>query len=173
MTEEQNLKGLGGWLILVGIGVVLSPFRLAFEYYPIFSQIFTDGTWEVLTTVGSEAYNVMWAPLLIGEIVFNSLMVLVSVYLIYLFFTKHYWFPKVYIIIITIALVFIPLDAWLLKIVMPNEPMFGPDTIKELARTLVGAVIWVPYMLLSKRVKATFIEKKPSEKLDPSAEVVS
>ncbi|MEH6348112.1 MAG: DUF2569 domain-containing protein, partial [Bermanella sp.] len=118
-------------------------------------------------------YNVMWAPLLIGEIVFNSLMVLVSVYLIYLFFTKHYWFPKVYIIIISIALVFIPLDAWLLKIVMPNEPMFGPDTIKELARTLVGAVIWVPYMLLSKRVKATFIEKRPSEKLEPSPEVVS
>ena len=163
MSQEENLKGLSGWLILVGIGIVFSPIRLVATYYPIFSQIFTDGTWEILTTPGTEVYNVMWAPLLISEIVYNSAMVLASVYLIYLYFSKHYLFPKIYIAIIAISLVFIPLDAWLSTFVLPDEPMFDPDTTKEFARALIGGLIWVPYMLISKRVKATFVENLPNK----------
>lgn len=41
-----------------------------------------------------------------------------------------------------------------------DEAMFDPATLKEFARTLIAAVIWVPYMLISKRVKLTFVEGK-------------
>src|SRR5690606_33588120 len=112
-------------------------------------------------TVGTEFYHPLWAPLLIGEALYNSLMVIASVYLIYLFFTRHYLFPKVYIAIVAVSLVFIPLDAWLGSFVIVDEPMFDPVTTKEFVRTLIGAVIWVPYMLVSERVKATFVENMP------------
>ncbi|MCK4816985.1 DUF2569 family protein, partial [bacterium] len=88
MSDQDNLKGLGGWLILVGIGVVIGPFRLGYEYGPIYYSIFTDGTFEILTTAGTEAYNSLWAPLLIGEAIYNTLMLFASVYLIYLYFMK-------------------------------------------------------------------------------------
>ena len=156
MDEIDEKKGLGGWLILVGLGVVLTPIRILATYIPIYKPIFEDGTWEALTTVGSEAYNPMWAPLLIGEIVFNFLMVVASLSLIYLFFSKHYQFPKIYISIVAASLIFIPFDAWVVTKVIPEEQMFDPETTKEFIRTLSGAVIWVPYMLVSKRVKATF-----------------
>ena len=90
-------------------------------------------------------------------------MVLASVYLIYLYFSKHYLFPKVYIAIVAISLVFIPLDALLATFVLPDEPMFDPDTTKDFARALISALIWVPYMLISKRVKATFVENSPNK----------
>jgi hypothetical protein len=41
--------------------------------------------------------------------------------------------------------------------VLPGEPVFDPDTVKELMRSLFMVVVWVPYILASKRVKATFI----------------
>ena len=163
MNDNNELKGLGGWLVLVGIGVVIGPFRLAYGYGPMYYSIFTDGTFEILTTIGSETYHPLWGPLLIGEALYNSLMVLASAYLIYLFFSKHYLFPKVYIAIVGISLFFILLDAWLGSFVITDEPMFDSATTKEFVRTLIGGIIWVPYMLVSKRVKATFVENMPNE----------
>ncbi len=172
MSENNELKGLGGWLILVGIGVVIAPIRLLVTYIPILKPIVEDGTWEALTTAGSEAYDPLWAPLLIGEIAFNSIMVAASIYLIYLFFTKHCFFPKLYIGIVFVSLIFILLDAWFVTKVLHNEPKFDPETTKEFMRTLVGAVIWVPYMLVSKRVKATFGETMPNNQMQPTDESV-
>ena len=161
MGNQNDLRGLSGWLVLVGLGVVLSPFRLLLTYVPIYLPIFKDGTWEVLTTEGTEAYHVLWGPLLIGEIIYNICLIGLSLYLIYLFFSKHYMFPKYYIGVFVVSLIFIPLDAWVVSIVVPNEPMFDPQTTKEFTRSLIGVVIWVPYMLDSKRVKATFVKEEP------------
>lgn len=172
MTENDELKGLGGWLILVGIGVVLGPIRLLATLIPTFKPVFEDGVWEALTTEGSEAYTPYFSSLIVGEIVFNTIIVTASIYLIYLFFTKHYLFPKIYIGIVAASLVFIPLDAWVATIVFPDEPMFDPATTKEFMKSLITGVIWVPYMLFSKRVKVTFVEKLPNKQMQPTAESV-
>lgn len=163
MTDNDNLKGLGGWLILVGIGVVIGPYRLAAEFVPLYYSIFADGSFEVLTTPGSEAYHPMWGPLIVFETIFNSLIILSSFYLVYLYFSKNYLFPKVYIAIVLFSLVFIPVDAWLVSSVLPDEPVFDQATIKDFARTLFTTVVWVPYMLVSKRVKVTFVENMPKK----------
>jgi magnesium-transporting ATPase (P-type) len=162
-VENSSLKGIQGWLILVSISVVLSPIILLVTLIPMYIPIFEDGTWELLTTVGSESYHSMWAPLLIAEIIYNCLMVLASGYLIYLFFSKHYFFPKFYICLVIASLIFILVDAWLLTKILPDVPMFDPETTKEFTRTLISALIWIPYMLVSKRVKATFVEKLPNK----------
>lgn len=167
MESPNELKGLSGWLILVGMGVVIAPFRLLVTYVPIFLPIFSDGTWEAVTTVGSEAYHPLWRPLLLGEIFFNSCMVAVSIYLMYLFFSRHYLFPKICIGIVAASLFFIPFDAWLVSFVLPNEPIFDPDTTQEFAHSLIAGGIWVPYMLVSKRVIATFVEKIPNNQIQP------
>lgn len=163
MNDKDNLKGLGGWLILVGLGVVISPLRLAYEFGPMYYAIFTDGTFQILTTPGTDVYHSLWGPLLVGEAVCNSFLILASIYLVYLFFTKHYLFPKVYIAIILFSLFFIPFDAWVGSFVITDEPIFTPEITRELTRTLIGALIWIPYMLVSKRVKATFVESVPNK----------
>jgi len=159
MENNNKLEGLSGWLVLLGIGILVAPIRLLVTTIPVFRQIFTDGSWEALTTVGSATYNSLWGPILVGEIVYNIIILIASVYLIYLFFSKHYLFPRIYIIIIVVSFIMIPLDAWIVSIVMPSEPMFDPETIKELARAFISGLIWIPYILTSERVKFTFIEK--------------
>lgn len=170
-TGNTDLKGLGGWLVLVGLGVVLAPIRQLAALIPVYPPIFTEGYWEELTTVGSAAYHPLWGPLIIGEIVVNSAIVLVQLYLIYLFFSKHYRFPKFYISLILFSFVFIVFDAWLATFVLPGEPMFDDSTIKEVSRAIGAAVVWIPYMLISKRVEATFVEKLPPGKMRTDADL--
>jgi len=159
VDEDGNevRSGLGGWLTLVGLGVVLSPLRLLAEVPSSFLPIFNDGTYAFLTTPGTEAYHPFWSVFIWGEISFNTVIFVASLYLAYLYFSKKTLFPKFYIWIAVGSLAFILLDAVLIKVVLPNEPIFAPDTIKEVARSGIVILVWVPYMLLSKRVKATFI----------------
>ncbi len=156
--QDERLRGLSGWLILVGVGVVLAPLRMLATFAPIYFPILTDGTWQALTVEGSEAYHPLWAPIIVGELVFNLGLLGASGYLIYLFFSKSYLFPQTYIAIVLVSAVFIPLDAWVVTFVLPDEPMFDPATARDFGRVFVGALIWIPYMLVSRRVKATFVE---------------
>ena len=124
-----------------------------------YPKIFSNGAWEVITTQGSEAYNPLWAPIIIGEILINSGMLLAWLYMGYLFFTKRKFFLKWYIGLAFFSLVFIIADAFAIKLVLPSNQVFDPDTVKELMHSLIMVVVWVPYMLVSKRVKATFIKE--------------
>ena len=158
MAEEKKLEGLGGWLILIGFVIILTPIRLIVLVLSVYMEVFSGGAWEVLTTPGTEAYNPFWAPYLIGEIAINVGLVLACLFTVFLFFSKKKIFPKWFIGILVFSLSFILIDALAIKIVLPNEPIFDTDTAKEFARTLIGALIWIPYMLKSKRVKATFVK---------------
>ncbi len=163
MNAEEDLKGLKGWLILIGLGLVLSPWRLALQMGPLFYNMFTDGTFEYLTTPGTESYHPLWKPILFFEMIYNGIMILSAFFLAFLFFKKHYLFPRAYIGFTILPVIVVPLDAWLGSLVVTNEAMFDPATLKELIGSLLGAIIWIPYMILSKRVKATFVEGKAEE----------
>lgn len=158
-AEEQtsDVQGLGGWLILVGLGIIISPIKIVAQIYPIYSQIFQNGAWEALTSPVSEGYNPLWAPIIIGEIVVNSALVLSWLIIAYLFFTKKKLLPAWYIGVIIFTLVFILIDAFSIQLILPDEKIFDPETSKEILRSVVSIIIWVPYMLVSKRVKATFV----------------
>jgi hypothetical protein len=173
VSNDNELKGLGGWLILVGIGVVIAPIRQLLAFIQIYEPLFEDGIWTTLTSVDSEAYNPLWAPLLIGEIAYNCFMVVVFFYLVYLFFSKHYLFPRVYIAVSFIALFFIPLYAWQVSNLLPSEPMIDSETAKTLMSVLARCLIWVPYMLFSKRVKLTFVNKMPDKNIKTAADITT
>ena len=163
-TEPQKI---GGWLILVGIGIVLSAVQLFISTITTYFPIFADGTWSAITTQSSEFYHPLWGPVLLGEILFNFGKVAVLLYMIYLFFSKDYLFPKFYVGVMVVTLIFIPFDAWLVKIILPNEPMFDPDTSLAFFTTLISSLIWIPYLLFSKRATGTFIKGKPGIKILP------
>jgi len=160
MTEENKLEGLRGWLILVGLTIILSPLRIIAFIFQVYSELFSNGTWEALTTRGTEVYNQFWfwAPILMALIVINGGLLIVWLFIAYLFVSKKKVFPKWYIGVLVFYLPFNLISALSMKAVLPNEPIFDPDTIKELASSLLGILIWVPYMLVSKRVKATFVK---------------
>ncbi|MCR4348160.1 MAG: DUF2569 domain-containing protein [Sulfuricaulis sp.] len=158
MTEENKLEGLGGLLVLVGLGIILSPILVIAQTFPIYSEMFSNGSWEVLTTPGTEAYNPLWAPILICEITINIALVFAWLFIAFLFFSKKKIFPRWYVGILLFTLVFLLVDAFSIKLVLPNEPVFDPGTSTNIIRSVVVTLIWVPYIFMSKRVKATFVK---------------
>ena len=60
---------------------------------------------------------------------------------VHLFFSKHHLFPKAYIARAVSYPVFLVLDAGLLTILMPDEPMFDAEGKKELTRAVFVCVV--------------------------------
>jgi hypothetical protein len=156
-TVSPSPVGLGGWLVLVGIGLFVAPISLAMFLLTTFTPSFQDGTWEALTSPDGWAYHPLWAPLLIFEMVGNGVFILLGLYLLVLYFGRRSRFPKLYIACVFANLVFIFVDAWLGSFVLPDEPMFDVETAGEIGKSLIAAAIWVPYMRVSKRVRNTFV----------------
>lgn len=155
--KQDGPTGLGGWLILVVLGLILNPIRIAVFVLQTYPPIFSTGAWEAVTTPGSETYHVLWGPLLIFELLGNTALILACAGLLMLFFRRSRRFPRFYIVFAIINLIFVTLDAWLGSLVIVDEPMFDPETAKEFSRSLVTVLVWVPYMLRSKRVRNTFV----------------
>ena len=149
--------GLGGWLVLVGLGILLSPFKIAFQaFFPLYPA-YANGSLAAVTTPGNVAYDPLWAPILLGEFCYNFGLVIAWIYIAYLFFGKRTQFPRHYIILLVTTATFILLDAVAIKLVLPDEPIFDPDTVKNLAQAIFATLIWGPYMRVSKRVRNTFV----------------
>ena len=98
MTEkiiQEDLQGLGGWLILVGIGLVITPIRIGFTYFPLYKDIFESGAWGVLTTPGTSAYHPFWATYISLEIIINVGLLIAMVYFDIFIFHEKKTIPEV------------------------------------------------------------------------------
>jgi hypothetical protein len=157
-SEIIGPEGLRGWLALVGLGIVISPFYIIARIFSTYSGVFSNGIWANLTTPGTKAYNPLWAPLLLGEIAIQCGLALVSIYLVFLFFSKKKIFQIWYIGTLLFSMSFVILEALVVNFLFPNIPVFNAETIKTFGSSIIVTLIWVPYMLVSKRVKATFVK---------------
>lgn len=155
---------------MLGICVGFIPIRAVLFFDPIYFRMFEKGTWERLTTAGSATYHPLLGSLIIGEIIINFSIVLASIYLIYLFVSKHNLFPKVFIAIAAAWLIFISLDSWIVSLRSPNASIFDPPFTDRFITILITVHIWIPYLFFSKRVKATFVRGMPNGQVRNTAD---
>ena len=125
--------GIGGWLILVAIGVIISPFKMAFELFG-YSELFENGTWGLLTTPGTETFIPSFSVLMFVEMAVAVVFIIGYLYLAYLLIRKSRKFPRFFIGIMVCALAWLIGDALLVKLVIPDQPIFDSDTIKDIRR---------------------------------------
>jgi peptidoglycan/LPS O-acetylase OafA/YrhL len=111
--------------------------------------------WNQFTVVGSANYDPLWAPTLLFEVAFTLLFPILSLLALVLMFQKRWVFPRLMIAILLLGLAFKVIDVALadqIPYLVKLQPGMDPD----LPRVFLQAVIWVPYLLYSKRVRATF-----------------
>lgn len=151
-------KGIGGWLILVIIGLIASPVRIIYLLVTTYVPFFTEGTWAFLTTPGTEQYHPLWAPLLIFEIAGNLVIVALAIITLIFLFRQLRLTPKLAIAYYSFALLFVVTDYFVAELIPAVAANPDPENLRELVRTVVAAAIWVPYFRVSKRVKNTFVK---------------
>lgn len=157
-TTEKDLNGLGGWLILVGFGVVMSPIRQIINWGESFGVFFKEGVWQSLTTPGSAYYIQYLGTIVVLEIIMSSLLIIASIYLIRLFFIKSYKFPTLFVTIMLSSLFIACFDIIGLSIMVPNESAFISANLIPIIGIGIQSTIWIWYIWVSKRVAATFIK---------------
>lgn len=153
---HEQYDGLGGWLILIGIGTILSPIYQIRFLKDYLNDVFVEGGWAAGTTPGGESYHALWAPFIVFETVFSVTSVVVSCCMVYQFFRKKRAFPKWYIWSHVATFVYLIAYSFMLPVLRPDLPLFDAQTRKELGWSVFALAVWVPYMLFSKRVRSTF-----------------
>ncbi len=154
-AEDRHLDGLRGWLILVAIGVVLSPFRILMGTIETVAPFMEATAWQTLTDPESLSYHQNWGPLLTFTVVANLILLAMAVVCLVLFFQKRRRFPQFFIAFSLAHLAALLFDFGFIHL-LPVEPDAEANPYTDLTRAVIGCAIWIPYMLFSKRVKATF-----------------
>jgi hypothetical protein len=157
LPEMPKLQGLGGWLILVGIGLCIAPVVRVVHLGQNWEGFFSIDVWQSVAVPKGEQYHSLYAPLLIFEVLGNVALLGLSVLTLCLFFAKRTLFPKAFIALMVANAIFLCVD----ELVGNRIPWVAaqPDASsrRELFRATTQAVIWSAYMLKSKRVRATFV----------------
>lgn len=160
-------SGLGGWLLLVGLGVVVSIFRLARDLHTLLPS-FTTGTWLALTTEGGGAYHSLWAPTLLLELVGNLVWLAGYGVLAVLFVQRRSSVPRVFIAVALGGLLLPSLDLMLAGLIPQAAQSVSTKDWGGLFRQGLSATLWTSYFLRSTRVRATFVERRSGRASEPA-----
>jgi len=156
-------RKLGGWLVLVAVGVMLNP---------LFFLIRALSVFDLLNRIHFQGYKVYMGyfvstlnSILTFNIIINCLFFLFSFVLAFHFFKKTRKFPHIFIFFLGFA-TFLGISEFLWAI-MKYRYDFGsfPDPLvvvfflrnTSIIGFLLQCAIWIPYFKLTPRVRETFI----------------
>lgn len=160
MSRSKYLERqeIGGILILFLVGLALTMIRTAYSIFTEIWPIFSDGRWEVLTTRGSPAYHQLWAPVIFFEGAGNLLVLIVGVMTLALMLRKSKLTPVFAITYVVLASVVVFVGHYFANLIPAVAAQSRADDKIALYSVIIYPALWIPYFLISERVKATFVK---------------
>lgn len=153
----MGVSGLGGWLVLVQIGlyatIVLGIVQMVSYSIPAISP----DQWEILTSKDSELYHPLWGAFILFELVYNMALIGYCAFTLVQFYRKKSIVPKLMMIFYSGSLVITVVDYGLAQIITSSYDVQAEGSMKNLVRSALTCAIWIPYFIKSERVKNTFI----------------
>lgn len=157
LTKFNDLdyyKKIGGFLILIMLSTIVRPFSLLFQLYN--AGYFNTRLEEILSASKSSSITSLIVDF---ELFFNAFILVFTVLSAFLLFNKRTSFPIVASFIFASIVIGGILDSWAVnKYINSSTEIF--DT--EFYRNFLAAIIWIPYLLISKRSQNTFVNYHPS-----------
>lgn len=151
-----GVSGLGGWLILIQIGLYLTLIGLIILIRDSFYN-FSDETWQLLITEGTIYYDPLWKPVIIFESIYNILFFIFSITILVQFYRKKSIVPRLMIIFYSLSLLVGIFDYIMMQQIPLARELEAGSTIRDLLKSALTCLIWIPYFLKSERVKNTFV----------------
>ncbi|MGG1876406.1 MULTISPECIES: DUF2569 domain-containing protein [Paenibacillus] len=155
-TGRSGVSGLGGWLILVQIGLYATLIIALYELV-VTMPVFSPETWNMITSKESEYYHYLWGPVIVYETAYGIILSAFCVFILIDFYARKAIVPKLMIIFYGGSLLLGIFDYILvMQIPLAREAEDG-STVQALIRAGFTSLIWIPYFLKSVRVKNTFV----------------
>jgi hypothetical protein len=140
-------SGIGGWLILLAIGQLLAPLRMALDI--------ATSTTEYLKLPQTPE----WRSIVVGETALNLALLALVVVTSWFFFAKSARFPGLFLIQWFAIPTILFLDCLLVSVVLGTsflDALMDDSSIPVLG-SFMSAGIWMCYIARSKRVQNTFV----------------
>lgn len=146
ICEEREFKKIRGWLYLPALGLVASII------VNLISINFTlRFLMENFALIGSGQKGILFFELASFVGMFAYALFVSS-----LFFRKKRQLPQHYIVLVGVGTAFVAVDLLLGHHYLDVPYVF--ETVKPLVRNVLSACIWIPYFIVSERVKRTFVK---------------
>ncbi len=147
---SEKLIGLKGWLFLVGMIMCLTPPSIIYVMVSVYHlEVFSE--WNIFE--GTIKYMIIF------EYIINVFLLLISIYLVFLFFKKMTKFKLYFILFLGLSAILTVIHSIWALFLFPSLPPLEIIYLDEIAGSIIPALIWIPYMIYSKRVSNTFINE--------------
>ncbi|WP_426447235.1 DUF2569 domain-containing protein [Siccibacter colletis] len=143
--EEKMFKKIGGWLYLPALGLLATLVINAWSAFYALKMLLDNYAW-----FSGEVRGV-----LITELLLFSGLFLLALYVSSLFIRKKRQLPRFYIGMLLYGLAVLCADLWLGYHYLDMPLSY--ENVAPLGRTLISLFIWIPYFIVSVRVKRTFV----------------
>ena len=162
-ATTNDLKGLRGWLIVLGFRLIVSVMA---GLYTIISEVHRLSEAASAPHQTSVLFEIPGYPALLKFGVVTSLLFLVvDSYAAILFFHKSRMFPRFYLVLLVASSIHTAVDYELWSHALAGasrhlQALFGGMPASReilLASSVAVSILWCLYILMSKRVKATFV----------------
>jgi len=156
--DNERPQRIGGVLILIAIGLVISLLQNVGYCLSSLAPVLKRPVWDSVTNPISLSHHPYWKSVLIYEAATSSAILLMNVIMLWLFFRKKRMFPKLVVMMIPVFFVLNLLGYYFSGFIptVAASALYAKQG-KELVISFVALHIWIPYFLLSKRVKRTFV----------------
>lgn len=158
LIDNPKLQGLGGWLILIGFSLCVAPAMRVFTISQNWEGYFSIQVWQAVAMPQGASYHPLYAPLLMFELLGNTIMLGLNLLALCLFFGKRRAFPNLFIILALGNVAFLILDNIGCVLIPFLKSTISSKDHRDAIRAVFYAIIWSLYMVKSQRVKATFIK---------------
>lgn len=156
--KETKYSKIGGLLILVAIGLSISLLQNLGYFLGAIAPIIGSPEWERFTNPGSPEFHPQWKLVIIYDAVTATLIFLLNIFALVLFFRKKKSFPTLVAVLIPIIFLDGLTNHYLSGFIPAIARSAGYAKRGEwLILKFIGLHIWIPYLLLSKRVAKTFV----------------
>ena len=155
-AESDAPVGFGGWMVLPVLGVTLSPILLAYGIVKWFEQLGTAARFD------ATAESFRW--MLLVQFGVHCATMMVSLMAVWLLFKRMRTFPLAFIAVQVLAMSIQIIDLASLHAMGQDS---GPSEVSRLSFRTAGSALWILYMLVSQRVRATFVNPRLTEPIAP------
>ena len=160
VPAQETEPRLIGWLL---VPIVLLVLKLLVMCYELIWLHLVRSDQDVINEIAAGGIDVQdpaWARLVDFEFDTNALLLAGGVLLLVLFFTRSWWYPRLFIVLLGVNLLISFFDLMLAHGV---ATLNDDRSFTQLIQPVIYCVIFIPYLLQSTQAKQTFVKHRPGQ----------
>lgn len=158
-TSDSNApSGIGGWLILPFIGLIVAPFVWGFLFFLYLRLALLPQAAAIFGNVNSPQYFPGWAWFVSSVTTVSLAMLALTIWVLVEFIRKKRRVPGLMILVLVLNVLAMLAFHLSMRQAPPILASAAAQSIQGVAQTVLAAGIWIPYFLKSKRVANTFVK---------------